>query len=49
MLVAAGGFGVPADRSPMPWTIRAAARYLAELGGDINMARAALDILETRP
>ena len=48
LLLAAGGLGIPADRSPMPWTIRAAARYLAELGGDIEMARAALDLVEAR-
>jgi hypothetical protein len=48
MLVAAGGLGLPADRSPMPRTIRAAVRYLAELGGDIEMARAALDLVEAR-
>jgi excisionase family DNA binding protein len=35
-------------RSPLPWTLRAAARYLAELGGDIEVARAALDLIETR-
>jgi excisionase family DNA binding protein len=40
---------VSACVTPMPWTLRAAARYLAELGGDIEMARAALDILEARP
>jgi excisionase family DNA binding protein len=49
VLVASGGLGLPASRTPLPWTIRAAARYLAELGGDIEVARAALDLLETRP
>jgi excisionase family DNA binding protein len=49
VLVASGGLGLPASRTPLPWTIRAAARYLAELGGDIEVARAALDILEARP
>jgi excisionase family DNA binding protein len=47
-LLASGGLGLPASRTPLPWTIRAAAQYLAELGGDIEMARAALDILEPR-
>ena len=34
---------------PLPWVLRAATRYLDELGGDIEVARAALDILEARP
>lgn|SRR5262249_42194128 len=48
-LLAAGGLGVPAARTPAPWTVRLAARFLAELGGDIQIARAALDLLEERP
>jgi len=36
-------------RSPLPWTLRAAARYLAEVGGDLETARAALDAIEARP
>jgi hypothetical protein len=35
-------------RTPMPWALRAAARYLAELGGDIEIARAALDAIEAQ-
>ena len=40
--------GLPAARTPMPWTLRAAVRYLAELGGDLEMARIALDLVEPR-
>jgi excisionase family DNA binding protein len=56
-IVARGGLDSPVagdetstpTRSPLPWTLRAAARYLAELGGDIEIARAALDLIEPRP
>ena len=40
--------GLPAARTPMPWTLRAAARYLAEVEGDIEMARMALELIEPR-
>jgi excisionase family DNA binding protein len=48
-LLASGGLGVPAARSPMPWAFRAAARYLADLGGDVALARQCLDFVERRP
>jgi excisionase family DNA binding protein len=47
-VLASGGLGLPATRTPMPWTLRAAARYVAELGGDNEMARAALDLVAPR-
>jgi excisionase family DNA binding protein len=34
------------ERALLPWTLRAAARFVAELDGDLNTARAALDLLE---
>jgi hypothetical protein len=48
-IVAAGSLGGPATRTPAPWVLRAAARYVAALGGDLQIARAALDLLGERP
>jgi excisionase family DNA binding protein len=36
------------QRSPLPWTLRAAERYLAALDNDIELARVCLDVIEAR-
>jgi excisionase family DNA binding protein len=36
-------------RSPLPWALRQAERYLAALDGDAELARTCLDTLAARP
>jgi excisionase family DNA binding protein len=53
-IVARGTLDVPTGASdasqsiasPLPWTVRRAQHFLDELGGDIAMARRALDLAE---
>lgn len=49
VLLVSGGLGTT-TRTPLPRVLRAAQRYLTEdCDGDLEIARAALDILEARP
>jgi len=45
----AGASAAPEDRAPLPWVVRRAAQYVTDIGGDLEMARAALDLVEGRP
>jgi excisionase family DNA binding protein len=55
-IVARGTLDAPKDagsaastRSPLPWALRQAERYLAALDGDVELARECLDMLAARP
>src|SRR5262249_27042555 len=47
-LLAAGGLGIPASRTLAPWMVGRAAKYLADVGGNLEIAYVALDMLEKR-
>jgi excisionase family DNA binding protein len=49
VLLGSGGLGTT-TRTPLPRVLRAAQRYLTEdCDGDLDIARAALDLVEARP